>query len=269
MTRAPRLLIALATAVVMTPAAAEATSEATLRGSRGSMIRQNAIASENDYTFLRSASQVRDFVEEGFLFEMQSNDDYALANVSYPYARAELKLFVERLAAQYREGCGERLVITSLTRPSNEQPGNAHALSVHPAGMAVDLRVSQRQSCRAWLEGSLLSLEAKGLLDITREFRPPHYHVAIFPVAYAEYAAVQIAADSARMAAEKARSDSLAAIAARNTPTDLMQAPAAQTSRTAGLDGLPVSLIAMGLLTLSLAGNALRRRVATIRRMIR
>ena len=84
---------------------------------------------------------------------------------------------------------GERLVITSLTRPLSRQPENASALSVHPAGMAVDLRIPASKWNRAWLEQTLLSLEDKAVLDVTREHHPPHYHVAVFPVQYEQYVA--------------------------------------------------------------------------------
>jgi hypothetical protein len=155
-----------------------------LRGSRASMIRQNQIAKEQDFTFLRTPAQVDRFVEDGYLVAVEGNADYRLANVSFPFARPALRTFVERLGAQYREACGERLVVTSLTRPRSLQPRNAHDLSVHPAGMAVDLRVSDRAACRQWLESTLLSLESDGMLDVTRERRPPHYHVAVFPDPY-------------------------------------------------------------------------------------
>ena len=53
--------------------------------------------------------------------------------------------------------------------------------------MALDLRAPRRTACRRWLERTLLSLEGKGVLDATRERRPAHYHVAIFPAAYLSY----------------------------------------------------------------------------------
>ena len=37
---------------------------------------------------------------------------------------------------------------------------------------------------RAWLESALLQLENRGVLDVTRERNPPHYHVAVYPAAY-------------------------------------------------------------------------------------
>ena len=77
--------------------------------------------------------------------------------------------------------------MTSLTRPVDEQPGNAHDRSVYPTGMAVDLRVPRTQQCRDWLNRGLLSLEAAGVLEATRERSPTHYHVAVFPIQYEQY----------------------------------------------------------------------------------
>src|SRR3712207_1728044 len=53
--------------------------------------------------------------------------------------------------------------------------------------MALDLRTPRRSSCRRWLENTLLSLESKGVLEATRERRPAHYHIAIFPTPYLNY----------------------------------------------------------------------------------
>lgn len=245
--------------ILAAPTAAAATTP-TLRGSPGSMTLQNEIAQRNDYTFLRSADEVQRFAEEGWLVPVQGNEDYALGRVSYPYARPELRTFIERLAAQYRAGCGERLVVTSLTRPLAEQPSNSHPLSVHPAGMAVDLRVSQRAACRRWLEGALLGLEARGLLDVTREYRPPHYHVAVFPDAYGAYAAERIAEEQV----EQARQDSVAAArearvaAARRRVEARRAAVAAATPRTR-TGAIPV-LIAALLVLAPWGGRAVRRR---------
>ena len=158
-----------------------------LRGSRASMVRQNTIAKDHEYTFLRTSSDVNRFVDRGFLVPVTGNSNYELANVSFPYARPQVRTFVQRLSAQYRAACGEKLVVTSLTRPQSRQPRNASRQSVHPTGMAVDLRVSDRRACREWLEETLLSLERQGVLDATRERRPPHYHIALYPNQYDSY----------------------------------------------------------------------------------
>ena len=202
MNRIAALLLGLSIAFA-TPAFA--LGGASLKGSPSSMVRQNQVAKQNDFTFLRSPAQVERFVEEGYLVAVESNESLQVnAGVSYPVARPEMKLFLERLAEQYRDGCGEALVVTSLVRPTSEQPRNSHPLSVHPAGMAADLRVSSKPECRAWLESALLSLEERELLDVTRERSPPHYHVALYPDLYFAYVQPMLARDSA-IAAEQER----------------------------------------------------------------
>ena len=163
-------------------------AKAELRGSPASMVQQNQVARTEGYTFIASPAEVEKFVKKERLVRAKGNADYVVSpGVSYPFARPAVVLFLERISAQYRDACGERLVVTSLTRPAALQPGNAHQLSVHPAGMAADLRISQRAECRQWLETTLLELENKDLLDVTRERNPPHYHVAVFPEAYMAY----------------------------------------------------------------------------------
>ena len=158
-----------------------------LGGSASSLDRQTAQASAHGFTYLDSPGQLRRFVDGGYLVSVVPNRDMELHQVSFPYARPEVRLFVERLASQYRVACGEKLVVTSLTRPLSEQPWNASDQSVHPTGMAVDFRRSTRGVCRAWLESTLIYLEGRGVLEATRERRPPHYHLAVYPRLYATY----------------------------------------------------------------------------------
>ncbi|MDX1395383.1 MAG: DUF5715 family protein [Gemmatimonadota bacterium] len=160
-----------------------------LRGSTPSLDLQNEVARQHDYTYIETSSQVRRFADAGYLVRVRGNADYVVKSGAVPYARPEVVLFLERLGAQYRAACGERLVATSLTRPRSRQPRNASPRSVHPTGMALDLRRSARGSCRSWLEGVLLHLEGRGVLEATYERRPPHYHVALFPTQYGEYVA--------------------------------------------------------------------------------
>lgn len=169
-----------------------------LRGSRASMDEQNRQADLHDFTRIRTPAEVDRFVKLGLLVRLHGNRDYRLHNVSYPYARPAVKLFVERLSGQYRSACGEELVVTSLTRPSTRQPRNSSERSVHPAGMAVDFRRSNSPACRRWIERVLLGLEAEGVLEATRERNPPHYHVAVYPNEYEPYAERRQAAEAAR-----------------------------------------------------------------------
>ncbi len=161
------------------------------------MVRQNSVAKQLGYEFVKTPEQLPVLVEEGEFVHLPGNEDYeVLPSVSYPYARPEVRLFVERLASQYRADTGEKLVVTSLTRPSTNQPRNSHQLSVHPAGIAIDFRISTRRASQKWLESVLLKLERQDLLDVTRERYPPHYHVAIFPQAYRSHVEGLVGADA-------------------------------------------------------------------------
>ncbi len=148
-------------------------------------------ALEYDYTFLRDPAHVRHFVNLKLLVPFKGNSDYQLDDeVSFPYARPEVLTFIERLSRQYRAACGEVLVVTSLTRPNNRQPRNSSKRwSVHPTGMAVDLRRSNTPACRRWIQRVLLELEGSGIIQATHERRPPHYHIAVYTKDYARYVA--------------------------------------------------------------------------------
>jgi len=189
-----RATLAIGMALAVAAPSAEA---AGLRGSPLSMAQQHRIALLESYTFLATRAQVQAFVDDGRLEPVGTNADVALSGVSYPYARPEILLFVDRLGAQYHAATGERLVVTSLVRPRDEQPSNASALSVHPTGMAVDLRVPVDPAKRHWLERTLLALEQADVLDVTRELHPSHYHVAVFPAAYRAYVAAHPRIDPA------------------------------------------------------------------------
>ena len=184
-------ILTLALLTLSTPLLAQS-----LHGSRASMERQHQEAVSYGYTFLGTPQAVSNFVSEGHLVTVADTQYLELHDVSYPYSRPEVKMFIERFSSQYYSTCGEKLVITSLTRPIDEQPENAASDSVHPTGMAVDMHVPPTARCRSWLERTLLSMEQNGLLDVTRERHPSHYHVAVFTRSYENYIAAHPAAAS-------------------------------------------------------------------------
>jgi len=165
--------------------AANQSQAQSLKGSRNSVETQYQLAQSYGFSFLNTAKEVAPKVESGELHKVSSGRYMELHSVSFPYAVAETRLFLERLSQQYHAACGEKLPVTSLLRPVNKQPVNSVALSVHPTGMAVDLRIPQQSKCRSWLEKTLLSLEKEQVLDVTRERFPPHYHVAVYAQPYA------------------------------------------------------------------------------------
>ncbi|HEV2148625.1 MAG TPA: DUF5715 family protein [Longimicrobiaceae bacterium] len=184
---APRilLLVPLAAGLALGPAVAEAQ---TLRGSRTSVDRAYRKAHDHELTFFTTGSGVRSAVSAGRLVRLQGDANYRLHEVSYPYALPATATFVTRLAAQYRAQCGEKMVVTSATRPKSFRLSNSVDRSVHPAGMAVDIRRPASARCGAWLRETLLFLEGKGVIDATEERNPPHFHVVVFPEPYLRYA---------------------------------------------------------------------------------
>lgn len=238
-------MIALA-AVLAAPLRADGGVRVTLSGSLSAMERQHGVALDLGYPFVRTVGDMAVLEEEGELVRLEGNDDYGFRNgVESLVARPEMRTFIERLSADYRSACDEKLVVTSLTRPTTRQPRNAHRLSVHPAGIAVDLRVSKRAECRSWLEATLLSMEESALLDVTRERRPPHYHIALFPAAYMAHVAPILAAEEAAERAREARAE--AARLAAAPPPILVEAPAEseEGSRWTLLAFVPAALAGM------------------------
>ncbi|HLM69683.1 MAG TPA: DUF5715 family protein [Longimicrobium sp.] len=177
-----RWVLPAALALCAAPSAAQS-----LSGSRASIDRMYEHARSNDITFHRTGTGVRGAARGGELVRMSGNDDYRLAGVSYPYALAPTRTFVQRLGAQYRTVCGEKLVITSGVRPTTLRLANSTDRSVHPTGMAVDIRKPRGGRCLSWLRETLMHLEREGVIEATEERRPPHFHVAVFPSPYRRY----------------------------------------------------------------------------------
>src|ERR1700687_37502 len=180
----PALLALLALLALITATVAAAPAAAPrLCGSHESLVGQNLVAQQHDYAYLRTTQDVVQAVDGGELVAVHGNEDFQLATgeVSFPYARPQVKTFLEQLSSAYHAACGEPLVVTSLVRPISRQPWNASPISVHPTGMAMDLRRSDRRGCRQWLESPLMALKGEAMIEAIRERWPPHYHVAVFP----------------------------------------------------------------------------------------
>lgn len=156
----------------------------TLKGSAASIDKQYRAARAYGYAFVNTAREVQSNVNSRQLLRVNPDRYLELHDVSYPYAVSGTKQFLSRLSAQYYSACGEKLTVTSLLRPRDRQPSNAVAHSVHPTGMAADLRIPSERNCEVWLQRTLLSLERQNVIDVTREHYPPHFHVAVFAKNY-------------------------------------------------------------------------------------
>lgn len=212
------LPLALIPLLLIVPDAADAQS---LRGSRASIDRMYGHAVQNGIYFYKTGNGIRQAEERGTFVRLRGNANYALSGVSYPLVRPATQTFVERLAAQYRQACGQRLVVTSASRPKSMRLINSADRSVHPTGIAVDLRRPRSTRCAGWLRRTLLQLERAGLIEATEERSPPHFHVAVYPTPYASY--VKRRGGEVRTASAQSsryrvrRGDSLWAIARRHS----------------------------------------------------
>lgn len=180
-------LILLLTAAVFLLHGATGVQAQSLRGSPSSIERIYRQAVKHDLHFYETGAGVRRAADRGRFVRLSGNSDYRVSGVSYPYVLPSTRIFIQRLASQYRSQCGEKLVVTSAIRPRSIRLINSTSKTVHPTGMAVDLRKPTSGRCLRWLRETLLYVEAAGVIDAVEEFRPPHFHVAVFPNPYDGY----------------------------------------------------------------------------------
>jgi hypothetical protein len=154
---------------------------ATLRGSKAAVDGAYHRARRDGLPFARSRREIERGAREGEYVRLaRSTSSYRLRGVAVPYVRPATRAFVARFGADYRRSCGEPLTVTSAMRPTSMHLANSVQKTVHPTGMAVDLRAPRRSACRTWMRGALLGLERQGVLNATEERRPAHFHVVVF-----------------------------------------------------------------------------------------
>jgi hypothetical protein len=187
-----RRVLAAAAAAGIVVACAPPLGGQTLRGSHASVELMYDRARASDLRFFQTSNEVVAAAMSGRLKVISVSDDVTIDEALYPYVLPRTLEFIQRFAAQYRAACGERIVVTSGTRPSARQPRNASPESVHPTGMAVDFR-RPAGGCLTWIRKALLTLENQGVIEATEERRPPHFHVAVLAGSRTQYAVSGIA----------------------------------------------------------------------------
>lgn len=151
-----------------------------LRGSKSSVEKMYDFAQSHHLPFYLTPTNVNNAIAKGSLVPLTGGATYALTNgVGFSYATPEARQFVLAFAPQYLAACGTPLTVTSAARPMTRQPRNANAHSVHPTGIAVDLRRPPGGPCLTWLRGALSQLEDQGIIEATEERHPIHLHVAV------------------------------------------------------------------------------------------
>jgi LysM repeat protein len=137
-------------------------------------------AESHHMPFYLAPTNIDEAIRTGRLVALTGDSTYELTRgVGFSYATREAKQFVLAFAPQYLAACGVPLIVTSAARPISRQPRNANPYSVHPTGIAVDLRRPPAGPCQTWVRGALAELEAKGIVEATEERHPAHLHVAV------------------------------------------------------------------------------------------
>ena len=181
-----RLALGAALAVTMFAQTAHAQRRARTRfptelhGSKESVQKMWDFATLHGLVFYQTPRDIDDAVASGKLVPLEGDASYELTRgVGFSYATREAKQFVIAFAPQYLAACGTPLVVTSAARPKSRQPRNSNPYSVHPTGIAVDLRRPPAGACQTWLRQALAELEDQGYIEATEERHPVHLHVAV------------------------------------------------------------------------------------------
>jgi hypothetical protein len=152
---------------------------AELRGSRPKVqgTFYNTVA--RGVTFYDGMEEARAAIAAGKFVPLYGNQYYATYRMTLAYATPDARSFIETLAPQFVEHCDEMMVVTSALRPKEKSPRNGSPWTVHPTGIAVDIRKPRNRACWTWLRQRLLDYQAEGIVDATEEFHPPHFHIAV------------------------------------------------------------------------------------------
>ena len=160
-------------------ASRELANFAALRGSRPKVqgTFYNTVA--RGVTFYDGMDEARAAIAAGKFVPLYGDQYYATYRMTLAYATPEARTFIETLAPQFVEHCDEMMVVTSALRPKEKSPRNGSPWTVHPTGIAVDIRKPRNRACWTWLRQRLLDYQAEGIVDATEEFHPPHFHIAV------------------------------------------------------------------------------------------
>ena len=151
-----------------------------LHGSKSSVEKMYDFATTHRMPFYLTPENLDAGITSGRLVPLIGDSTYELTkSVGFSYATREARDFVTGLAPQYLAACGTPLTVTSAARPTSRQPHNANAHSVHPTGIAVDLRRPSAGPCLNWVRGALATLEERGMIEATEEHHPVHLHIAV------------------------------------------------------------------------------------------
>lgn len=147
-------------------------------GEVSSSQQQLGYAQKQQLPFMATEAEYQTRISSGYFIRLES--PFMEVHARRPYALPSTVVFVAELAREYYdEGCG-LLVVKDALRLTSERPSNGSLYSVHPAGMAVDIRTKYIPTeCADWLRTYISQKEAEGKVDGTQEWKPEHLHVVV------------------------------------------------------------------------------------------
>lgn len=147
-------------------------------GETTTSLQQYEYAKQQNLSIMETEATYQHAILRGYFVPLTS--PYLVVLAKREYVLPSTAKFVHELAAAYYEtGCGQ-LVVTSAGRLTTERPTNGSPYSVHPAGMAVDVRTKYiPPECADWLRAYISEREGKLEVDGTQEYHPEHLHVVV------------------------------------------------------------------------------------------
>lgn len=147
-------------------------------GCQTSSLQQHSYALKQNLTFVTSAAEYQTLIAQGHFVRLKGPHLQVLAK--RPYALPSTVSFMQEMSAAYQAtGCGQ-VVVKDAVRLMSERPPNGSWYSVHPAGMAIDIRIRYiAPECADWLRMYVRQKEAAGAVDGTHELHPEHLHIVV------------------------------------------------------------------------------------------
>lgn len=135
-------------------------------------------ALKQNLTPVTTAAEYADRIARGQFVRLEG--PHLLVLAKRPYALPSTVAFMMELSAAYHAtGCGQ-VIVKDAVRLVSERPPNGSIHSVHPSGMAVDIRVRYiKPACADWLRMYVRQKEAVGAVDATHELHPEHLHIVV------------------------------------------------------------------------------------------
>lgn len=163
------------------------------RGSRDSLLLQNAEIDRLDLPRIADEEQLDDLVRQGELVPLEDSE-YVSVEITQPshrYCKPWTRDFVEDLGKAHYEEFHRPIVITSAVRTMEQQarlrrhnrnaaPVEGETASSHLAGITVDiLKRGMTRKERHWLDDYMEPLKTEGVIEPEEERRQPVYHVMV------------------------------------------------------------------------------------------